>query len=439
MWNKGTLNKQYDLKKIYIVAAFVGLVGLIGALIVTNGRYFRWFFYADALDTGMDFLNSMAETHGGDPYGRFTTLYTPLCNLFFFILQMMVPASVTDKWPDSHRGFIEMRATADDMRVQQSCLMIYLLYVLVLAVVWIFCVMWKYHRHMEAGAVWGTVIGGLSLLSYSSLVNIDRGNVVNMTALFLLLFLFGFRSKTPWIRELSYVALAVAAGLRMYPAVFGIFLLADKDWKGAAKSVIYGLLSVFMPLFVFGGIGDIKIFIGQLFGFNVDEPVYMYNYGMKNIVYHLAGFGTDGRVTPNATLDRISGICLIICAVILIAAFFIHDKVWLKALDITILMTLVQNQGDDHVLIFFVPVLVCMFLEEASIERSNVLYIVSIFLLTIAYPSPQIGSSYFMTLFHADIVQLVFVIVIIYEAVKIITSLRQMFDMTTEKKGRQIG
>jgi hypothetical protein len=225
----------------------------------------------------------------------------------------------------------------------------------------------------------------------------------------------------------------------MYPAVFGVFLLADRDWKGAAKSVIYGLLSVFMPLFVFGGIGDIKIFIGQLFGFNVDEPVYMYNYGMKNIVYHLAGFGTDGRVTPNATLDRISGICLIICAVILIAAFFIHDKVWLKALDITILMTLVQNQGDDHVLIFFVPVLVCMFLEEASIERSNVLYIVSIFLLTIAYPSPQIGSSYFMTLFHADIVQLVFVIVIIYEAVKIITSLRQMFDMTTEKKGRQIG
>ncbi len=426
MLNKGTLNKQYDLKKIYIVAAVVGLVGLIGVLIVTNGRYFRWFFYADALDTGMDFLNSMAETHGGDPYGRFTTLYTPLCNLFFFILQMMVPASVTERWPDSHRGFIEMRATADDMRVQQSCLMIYLLYVLVLAVVWIFCVMWKYHRHMEAGAVWGTVIGGLSLLSYSSLVNIDRGNVVNMTALFLMLFLFGFRSKTRWIREMSYAALAVAAGLRMYPAVFGIFLLADKDWKGAAKTVLYGVLSVVLPLFAFGGPKDLGVFIGQLFGFNVDEPVYMYNYGMKNMVYHLAGFGSDGRVTQNATLDMISSICLFICIVILFAAFFFHEKVWLKALDIAVAMTLVQNQGDDHVLIFFVPVLLCMFLEEELISRSNYVYIVAIFLLTIAYPSPQIRLSYFMTLFHSTIVQLVFVTIIIYEAAQMILSLRRI-------------
>lgn len=419
------MNRQYSTKRVYIIATIIGLAGLAGALVLTNGRYFRWFFYADAYDTAMDFLNSMAETHGGDPYGRFTTLYTPLCNLFFYFLQTMVPAEVAANWPDTHKGFIAMRTTVDDMRVQQSCLMIYLLYVLVLAVVWIFCVMWKYRRNMDEGAMWGTVIGGLSLLSYSSLVNIDRGNVVNMTALFLMLFLFGYRSETRWIRELSYVSLAVAAGLRMYPAVFGIFLLADKDWKGAAKTVLYGALSVVLPLFAFGGPKDLGVFIGQLFGFNVDEPVYMYNYGMKNMVYHLAGFGSDGRVTQNATLDMISSICLFICIVILFAAFFFHEKVWLKALDIAVVMTLVQNQGDDHVLIFFVPVLLCMFLEEELMIRSNAVYIVAIFLLTIAYPSPQIRSSYFMTLFHSTIVQLVFVTVIIYEAAQMIVSLRR--------------
>lgn len=414
-----------DPKTVYIVISAIGLLGLLGALIVTKGRYFHWFLYADEHDTAMDFLNSLAETHGGDPYGRFTTLYTPLCNLFFFILSLMVPATVSDFWPDTHQGFIDMRNTQNDMRTQQSTLMLYLLYVVIFVIAWILCVSLKYYRAEIFGKksmMWGMIIGATSMLTYSSLINIERGNVVNMTALFIMLFLFGYRSEHRGIRELSYVMLAIAAGLRMYPALFGIFLIADKDWQGAIKTVVYGLMSVVIPLFAFGGLSDLGVFAGQLMSFNGDEPIYMYNYGIKSVVYHVFGIGTDGRVTQVAAVDALSTVLLFAAAVVLIAAFFIHEQLWLKAFDIAILMTLIQSQGDDHVLIFFVPVLILMLLEEKLVNKGNAFYVLAVFLVTVTYPTHEISNSYYLTLFHSTIVQMVFVCMIVVEGVTIVNT-----------------
>ena len=178
---------------------------IIAGLLVTKGTFFHWFFYADSYDSLMDFFNSLAETAGGDPYGRFSTLYTPLCNLFFYALQIMVPLSVKQEWPMTHRGITNLRfAGVDedrhplDIREQQSCDMIYLLYLLLLIAAVVISIAYK----MKAG-IMGVIIGFAVLPSYGSIYAMERGNVVNMTALFLMLFLFGFRSDTRWIRELS--------------------------------------------------------------------------------------------------------------------------------------------------------------------------------------------------------------------------------------------
>ena len=83
---------------------------------------------------------------------------------------------------------------------------------------------------------------------------------------------------------------------------------------------------------------DLEVFVGQLMSFNGDEPIYMYNYGVKSIVYHVFGAGTDGRVTQVTAINALSMVLFFLAAVVLVVAFFIHKQVWIKAFDMAILI-----------------------------------------------------------------------------------------------------
>ena len=384
-------------------------------------------FFSDELDTGMDFFNSLAETHGADPYGTFHTLYTPLCNLFFLILQMMVPVTVSSMWPDTHYEMTGLRQTGNDIRKEQSCLLIYLCYLVVLTFLWILLVSCKYHKE-HVGGIWGTVIGGLSFLCHGNLTAIERGNVVNLTAFFVMAFLFMYRSDRHILRELSYICLAIAAGLRLYPALYGIMLIFDRDLSGAAKSVLYGIATVILPTFALGGIGMLPEFIHQVIAFNTGSEIYAYYYGMKNMVYHAAGylaqsadhadigipFLGDGVMSTGAMLDIISFILLVVAYLILLAAFCVHDRLWLKTLDITIAMVLVQTESYDYVLVFFAPALVLMLLEKRA-DYGNILCILVLFSLTLPYPTLFVHTSRYLTLMRSTAMQLLLIIYIVFQ------------------------
>ena len=396
-------------------------------------------FFSDELDTGMDFFNSLAETHGADPYGTFHTLYTPLCNLFFLILQMMVPETVSSMWPDTHYEMTGLRQTGNDIRKEQSCLLIYLCYLVCLTFLWILLVSCKYHRE-HVGGIWGTVIGGLSFLCHGNLTAIERGNVVNMTAFFVMAFLFMYRSDRRILRELSYICLAIAAGLRLYPALYGIMLIFDRDLSGAAKSVLYGIATVILPTFALGGIGVLPEFIHQLIAFNTGSEIYAYYYGMKNMVYHAAGylvqsaeltdigipFLGDGVMTTGGVLDIISLILLVGAGIVLAAAFYTHDKLWLKTLDTTIAMVLVQAQSYDYVLVFFAPALVLMLLEEERVDCGNILCILVLFSLTLPYPTLFVHTSRYLTLMRSTAMQLFLITYIVFQARNVPNALHEI-------------
>ena len=385
-------------------------------------------FFSDELDTGMDFFNSLAETHGADPYGKFHTLYTPLCNLFFLILQMMVPTTVSSMWPDTHYEMTGLRQTGNDIRKEQSCLQIYLCYLVCLTFLWILLVSCKYHRE-HVGGIWGTVIGGLSFLCHGNLTAIERGNVVNLTAFFVMAFLFMYRSDRCILRELSYVCLAIAAGLRIYPALYGIFLICDKDGAGVAKSIVYGIAAFILPTFALGGIGVLPEFIHQVIAFNTGSEIYAYYYGMKNMVYHTAGylaqsadladlgipFLGDGVMPTGGVLDTISNILLAAACIILLSAFCVHDRLWLKTLDVTIIMILVQVESYDYVLVFFAPALVLMLIEEERADYGNILCILVLFSLTLPYPTLFVHTSRYLTLMRSTAMQLLLIIYIVFQ------------------------
>lgn len=96
-------------------------------------------------------------------------------------------------------------------------------------------------------------LGLIFLLSYPFWgCAFERGNPVLWAMLFLLLGMVFMDSDNRILRELALICIAIAAGFKIYPALFGLIYLAEKRYKEAVRLIIYGILFFFVP-FIFVG------------------------------------------------------------------------------------------------------------------------------------------------------------------------------------------
>lgn len=113
-----------------------------------------------------------------------------------------------------------------------------------------------------------------SVLVFPFLFGMERGNTILFALIFLMLFAFYKDSENKVIRELSLVALALSAALKMYPAIFGLILLAEKRYKEALRCVLYGLILYLLPFAFFGGFSQIAVMVKNIAGFSGDEKLH---------------------------------------------------------------------------------------------------------------------------------------------------------------------
>lgn len=103
-----------------------------------------------------------------------------------------------------------------------------------------------------------TVMIWISLLfSFPFMFSLERGNIVIISFCFILLFLFLYEKENKIAREISYICLAFAAGIKFYPFIFVLLLLKKKDWLGIIKSCLYLVFFIVVPFFFLpGGISN---------------------------------------------------------------------------------------------------------------------------------------------------------------------------------------
>ena len=245
---KGRGNNPFWKKtaKLYCVLSAVCAIVVMVTLYVTHGDFLSYFLYHDTLDAGMDFFHSIEYVRGRQPYAVFDTLYPPLANLFFYALFLLVPASVSDNWTYDFEASVAMRGTETDLRTTQSCFLLYVFFV-VLAVLLLAVLL----RDVMQNAQWARASTFFALFSFGVLNAVDRGNIILLAAGLSLFFVMYHRSKRAWVRELALVALAVAAGLKIYPAFLGVMLLRNRDFKAAIRTVFYGIAALVLPVFAF--------------------------------------------------------------------------------------------------------------------------------------------------------------------------------------------
>lgn len=99
-----------------------------------------------------------------------------------------------------------------------------------------------------------------------------RGNTIYFALIFLVLFLLLKDSKNPVAREISYVCLALAGAIKIYPLFFGVFLLKDKKIFASMRVALYFALIFALSFFMFRkNLEYFSPFIDNLGGFMSDE------------------------------------------------------------------------------------------------------------------------------------------------------------------------
>lgn len=92
-------------------------------------------------------------------------------------------------------------------------------------------------------------------------------------------------SEKPLLRELACLALAIAAGFKLYPAFLGVLLLRDKNYLAAVRTVLYGVVCLCFPLFFFNeGLFGLTLWFRVLFDFSGSRGEPWVGNGFSNIL-----------------------------------------------------------------------------------------------------------------------------------------------------------
>lgn len=363
---KNIKKNNISIGKWFVWASFFSILCTVVALFISHGALFSKIFFYDSLDTGMDFFHSIEYVRGRVPYEKYSTLYPPFANLCFYILFLLTPYWQHDQWTEKFEEGIAARGSNIDLRIWQPTLFMFILFVLISALC-LFMLIQKIIGKIE----FANLITISLMFSYGVLWAFERGNIIIISLICCLFFLEYKDSDNKIISELALIMLAASAGLKLYPAIFGMILIYEKQYKKAFRTVIYGIIFFILPFFAFReGIGGLPILLDTVFDFGekslASENGFWVHAILQNITKHFQ-ISLDSQLILN--LGTICRTLLII--LVLIAGFFLR-KHWQRTLVCCLAFMLLQTPGGYVVIFYMIPFLF-MLVEEKNISKKNMI------------------------------------------------------------------
>lgn len=336
-------------------------------LFLTEGRIMGYVFLNDTADTFMDYFHSLANNRFGNPYNNYSS-YPAFALLIYRIMYNALPNSLRNV-----DGF--------ELRQAQSAMLLFFITNIII----LFAVLEMINRNIklsQRGHLWLKLT---VLLCAPMAFAIERGNIILLSFALSLFFVFYYNSKSKTIREIAFLSLACAAGLKIYPAILGLILVKEKRWKETVRLLIYGVIVFFLPFAFFDGIHGMKTMLTQLSTWTSEtaELGYGLNMSLNNII-KLFGACVGWNISDSLILIlNIIFILLIVCTLITTTQKYIYY------LALTLLIIMLPKTSYFYTCIFlFIP-----FLELLSkdiyigIERKKQLFTyITIYMILVPWP-----------------------------------------------------
>lgn len=324
------------LKTFYIVF-FISVIIFLIVCASSGGGFFSDILFSGSngdSDYFMDFFNSIRYASSGDVYER-KVIYPPLANAIFYLLSLFIS-------PDLAFSSQEDRLL---LRNDFNCLFIYFIFA-GFCLVLFYKIISKFLKEKELG-IHSSLIPFALLFSYPMLYCFQRGNMTILAMVLSMIFVFFRNSENKYIKELSYISLALAAGLKIYPALFGLLLITDRKYKEALRLVVYGIIAFFLPFFFYDGFESMALMFKNLVSFS-DTSSNIVTFGFINIdffaLYINLFLGIDYSIIYN--------VLFISTYLSAILVFFLSKEEWQKVWAVSFMIMNQTSTARTYILIF---------------------------------------------------------------------------------------
>ncbi len=371
---KKSISSKAFIKAYYVMFAFSAASTLI-LMMLSQGKNFAGIMFEGAYgsDFFMDFFNSMRDASSKDVYKE-GIIYPPLANMFFYALSRMIDPYLANS------VFMERLL----LQLDYTCVFLYVIFAFLSVMLFINITMKKLNENGFEKISFSLPL--LLACSYPMLYCFQRGNIALISFAFSMFFVLNRNSENKLLRELSFVLLAVAAGLKLYPAAFGLLLLTDKKYKEAARLVVYGVLAIVLPFFFYDGTESIKDLLANLsaFGEKSESIVSLDFVSVDVFAMYLNGLFGVNYDSAYYFLLTLTYLCAVL--VLLLA-----NEEWQKVWAICFMIMNYTSTARTYILIMaLIPFF--MFISKKVYRRRDIVYFVLFAAVLVVIPAFYINN-----------------------------------------------
>lgn len=347
-------------------------------IIVTHGGALGDLLFYDRLDTMMDFFNPVLGYRTVSPSNLYTdavVIYPPLSMLVFYGLYAILPREVV------------LPCAPREARMEQGVFFVALMLLVLLTILIVFVLM-----DLRRGSSTQKKLCALcAMFSYPMLFQIERGNILLLSFFLTLLFAHWMDSEHRVKRELALIALALAFGLKGYPALFGVVLLSQKRWKESIRCAIYGIAAFILPALCFRGVNLFEL-LRAIGGVSDTATVegFGYKVNFSNTIRCVTSWTESGTVETSI----LNGACLVL-GVLCLVAVLIPGEMWKKMCLVSVVVAGVPGVSYVYVMIFFlIPAFFFLNENDGTKKQSWLSYVYAVLLAACLVPLPFSGVGY---------------------------------------------
>ena len=362
------LNSKSLLKTYFGIFAVSSVLFFI-MLAITDGESFYHTLFRNSVGTDffMDFFNSIRDASTKDVYKE-GIIYPPLANIFFYVLSLMIDP--------------ELASTSFTRRtmLQRDYVCLFIYFVFVTLCLLLFSKLLKQYFAKHGLEKFSSAFSVMLIFSYPMIYCVQRGNIALLSFAFSMFFVLYRNDDNKIIKELSLILLAIAAGIKLYPAAFGLLLLVDKKYKEALRLVIYGIVCIVVPFFFYDGFESIADLFNNIsvfsdYSLNTLSPEFVCIDVLAIYGGTIFDIGYSSAYAFLATVTYLSAFVI----------FIVSDKEWQKIWAVVYMIMNYPSTARTYILIFaIIPFVV--FLCSKSFRKRDVPYYIAFLLMFIVIP-----------------------------------------------------
>lgn len=365
---KNKLTKKLKEKNVIDYFNLLMILSLIifSVFLIFNFSYqLKGIFFFDTHDFLMDFFNSIRDvSHGSGVYTEKGVIYPPLANLIFLIFSKFSTTEyLATDFDDRYTWF----------NYTQNIILV-IVFLLISFAIYYFAIL----KHNQGKSLQNVLFLVFTTINVPLLHTLERGNLILLTVAFIAFFFYNYKSENKILRELSLVSLAIAFGLKIYPAIFGWLLVCDKRYKEIVRVVCYAVLALLIPSFFFGGPICIWWMVRNIFTFSFSRI------SISIEILNIIGESKFLQIAYEI-YSKLSIIVLFLTVLVFLFYSFKVKQNWKSVLYVCLIfISLPPVSAIYNWLIFIVPI--SMLIKEEKLNKSNVGYFIGMVLPFVFIP-----------------------------------------------------